>query len=61
MVFQPFKRLNGADYPGAGLGLSTAKLIADMHGGNIRIDRIPDGEQSPHGTCVRFTVEPAED
>jgi light-regulated signal transduction histidine kinase (bacteriophytochrome) len=50
-VFLPFKRLNGRQYAGAGLGLATAKLIAGMHGGDIRI-----GEQTPHGTTVRFTV-----
>jgi signal transduction histidine kinase len=51
IIFQPFKRLNGRQYAGAGLGLATAKLIAGMHGGEIRI-----GEQPPHGTQVRFTV-----
>jgi light-regulated signal transduction histidine kinase (bacteriophytochrome) len=50
-VFLPFKRLNGRQYAGAGLGLASAKLIAGMHGGEIRI-----GEQTPHGTQVRFTV-----
>jgi light-regulated signal transduction histidine kinase (bacteriophytochrome) len=58
MVFQPFKRLNGSEYPGAGLGLATAKLITEMHGGKIRIDSVPDCEQSPHGMCVQFTVGP---
>jgi light-regulated signal transduction histidine kinase (bacteriophytochrome) len=59
LVFLPFRRLNGAEYPGAGLGLATAKLITEMHGGNIRIDKAPDPEQSPHGMCVQFTVGPA--
>jgi chemotaxis family two-component system sensor kinase Cph1 len=58
-VFLPFKRLNGAEYPGAGLGLATAKLITGMHGGNIRIDEVRDCEQSPHGMCVQFSVVPA--
>jgi light-regulated signal transduction histidine kinase (bacteriophytochrome) len=58
MVFQPFKRLKGAEYPGAGLGLATAKLITEMHGGNIRIDKVPDCEESPRGMCVQFTVVP---
>jgi light-regulated signal transduction histidine kinase (bacteriophytochrome) len=55
-VFLPFKRLNGAEYPGAGLGLAAAKLIAEMHGGNIRIDSLADCEPSPYGTRVQFTV-----
>ena len=59
MVFLPFRRLNGAEYPGAGLGLATARLIADMHGSNICIDSVPDREQSSHGICVRFTMAPA--
>jgi light-regulated signal transduction histidine kinase (bacteriophytochrome) len=56
MVFLPFRRLNGAEYPGAGLGLATAKLITEMHGGNIRIEETPDREQAAHGMCVQFTV-----
>lgn len=41
-VFIPFRRLNGADYPGLGLGLTIAKLIAEMHGGTIRIESLPE-------------------
>jgi light-regulated signal transduction histidine kinase (bacteriophytochrome) len=50
-VFLPFKRLNGAEYIGSGLGLATAKLITEMHGGEIRI-----GKQPSHGTQVCFSV-----
>jgi light-regulated signal transduction histidine kinase (bacteriophytochrome) len=53
-AFLPFKRLNGREYPGAGLGLAMAKLIAGMHGGNISIDSVPE-----QGTCVQFTVPAA--
>jgi light-regulated signal transduction histidine kinase (bacteriophytochrome) len=55
-VFLPFRQLNGREYAGAGLGLATAKLIAGMHGGNIRIGPGQECESSPHGTLVRFTV-----
>jgi light-regulated signal transduction histidine kinase (bacteriophytochrome) len=58
-AFLPFKRLNGAQYPGAGLGLSVAKLIAEMHGGQIRINR--EQKRHPGGTEVLFTVRPASD
>jgi light-regulated signal transduction histidine kinase (bacteriophytochrome) len=55
-VFVPFRRLNGGEYGGAGLGLATAKLIAEMHGGSIRIDSIPDCDRALHGTHVHFTM-----
>lgn len=37
VVFQPFRRLHGTKFPGAGLGLTTAKLIADLHGSRLRV------------------------
>jgi light-regulated signal transduction histidine kinase (bacteriophytochrome) len=41
VVFEPFKRLNGHLYPGAGLGLPTAQMIVGLHGGRIRIEPGP--------------------
>jgi len=55
-VFLPFKRLNGRAYAGAGLGLTTAKLIAEMHGGSIRIGPVSNCEGISQGTQVHFTV-----
>jgi light-regulated signal transduction histidine kinase (bacteriophytochrome) len=55
-VFLPFKRLNGRAYTGAGLGLATAKLILEMHGGGIRIG----SSQESVGTSVQFTLRPEQ-
>jgi light-regulated signal transduction histidine kinase (bacteriophytochrome) len=38
----PFRRLNGREYPGAGLGLAAARLIARLHGGGLRIEPAPE-------------------
>jgi light-regulated signal transduction histidine kinase (bacteriophytochrome) len=54
--FLPFQRLNGKEYPGAGLGLAMAKLIIELHGGKIGINPVPSG-----GTCIRFTVLSPDD
>lgn len=54
-VFLPFKRLNGREYPGAGLGLSMARTVIEMNGGQIEL--VPASQCS--GTCFRFTVPPA--
>jgi light-regulated signal transduction histidine kinase (bacteriophytochrome) len=50
-VLLPFRRLNGREYPGAGLGLATAKLIARLHGGSLRIDPTPEA-----GATVTITL-----
>jgi len=55
-VFAPFQRLNGREYTGAGLGLATAKLITEMHGGNIWINYSADCERALDGTHMQFTV-----
>jgi len=43
MVFEPFKKLNGHAYPGAGLGLTMARMIVEMHGGSIWLDSADEG------------------
>src|SRR6185312_5080022 len=42
-VFLPFRRLNGREYPGQGLGLALARLIVGMQGGMIRAGQSPAG------------------
>jgi light-regulated signal transduction histidine kinase (bacteriophytochrome) len=51
-IFLPFRRLNGREYPGAGLGLAAVKTIVEMHGGDVRL-LPPDG--SP-GAAIEFTL-----
>jgi len=51
VLFHPFRRLNGAEYAGPGLGLTAAKLIASLHGGSMRIEQTPDC-----GVSVHFAV-----
>ena len=50
-VFLPFRRLHGRNWPGPGLGLPTAQLIVESHGGKIHIEG-PEG----NGVCVVFTL-----
>jgi light-regulated signal transduction histidine kinase (bacteriophytochrome) len=56
-AFLPFKRLNGREYRGAGLGLAMAKMIAELHCGKIWFEPVPE-HAGPGGTCVAFTVPP---
>jgi light-regulated signal transduction histidine kinase (bacteriophytochrome) len=59
-VFSPFRRLHGKEYPGAGMGLATAKLIVVLHGGSIWIEAA-SGTDAPYGTAVCFTVPASAD
>ncbi len=52
-VFQPFGRgeqIDAAKMPGAGLGLSIAKLLVEKQGGRIDFDSIP-------GRQTRFWID----
>jgi len=50
-IFRPFERLNGKQFPGSGLGLTTAKRIVEQHGGQIWAESVP-GE----GSTIRFSL-----
>lgn len=51
-VFKPFARLHGdGAYPGPGMGLSLARKIVGLHGGQIWIADTPGA-----GTTVKFTL-----
>jgi light-regulated signal transduction histidine kinase (bacteriophytochrome) len=54
VVFQPFRRLHGKEFPGAGIGLAAAKLIVGLHGGEIRVE-----PASGAGTAVLCTIPAA--
>ncbi len=54
-VFLPFRRLYGKEYPGVGMGLSTAKLIVELLGGEIRIQPAADFG-GMRGTAVVFSI-----
>jgi light-regulated signal transduction histidine kinase (bacteriophytochrome) len=50
IVFEAFRKLNGLAYEGAGLGLTLARMVVELHGGSIWI------EQTTEDTVVRFEL-----
>lgn len=52
LVFQPFKRLGGREFPGNGLGLPMCKKIIKAHGGRIWAESDGKGK----GATFRFTL-----
>jgi len=53
-LFTAFRRLQGADIPGAGLGLAISKKIVEAHEGRIWIE---DGDET--GVTISFTLPEA--
>jgi len=51
-VFEPLKRLPGAEIPGTGLGLTLCRTVVARHGGRIWVES--DG--SGCGTIFHFTL-----
>jgi signal transduction histidine kinase len=54
VIFEPFQRLNGRQYPGSGLGLPVARSIVELHGGKVWTESIPG-----QGSIFRLSL-PAE-
>lgn len=50
-VFDMFKRLNGAKYPGAGIGLAICRKVVERLGGKIWVE-----SELERGSHFRFTV-----
>jgi signal transduction histidine kinase len=50
-VFDPFVRIHGREYPGAGMGLAICRNIVQNHGGRIWMEPGPNG-----GVVCSFTL-----
>ena len=55
LIFEPFKRLHGADRPGSGIGLAFCRKIIEREGGKIWVE-----SEEGKGAIFRFTLPAVE-
>ena len=56
-IFERFERGRRSDQTlGFGLGLCVARRVAQLHGGDVRVDSTPGG-----GTCFTLVLPPLRD
>lgn len=51
LLFQPFRRLHGTQFPGTGVGLNLVKRIVERHGGEVGAEAEPG-----RGACFWFSL-----
>jgi PAS domain S-box-containing protein len=55
LIFEPFKRLHGADRPGSGIGLAFCRKFIEREGGKIWVE-----SEEGKGATFRFTLPAAD-
>ena len=55
LIFEPFKRLHGADHPGSGIGLAFCRKFIEREGGKIWVE-----SEEGKGATFRFTLPVVE-
>jgi PAS domain S-box-containing protein len=55
LIFEPFKRLHGADRPGSGIGLAFCRKFIEREGGRIWVE-----SEEGRGATFRFTLPAVE-